>query len=160
MAKYHINPETGNPGVCRATVSCRFGDSDKHFDSKEDARQFYEREQEALTVPRKPLVQYDTIRFGKLTSKDDIVKLGASLRNHWQKNPQKRFKIKDRHGFGLGVYSVAYDGQKDEFVFQHNKYRVARPLEASKNLNALLGKIAEQVGYADHEEETVDWDED
>lgn len=160
MAKYHINPETGNPGVCKATISCRFGDADKHFDSKDDARKAYEVEQQALTVPLKPQFEYDTIRFGKLTSKDDIAKLGAALRNEWQIQPHKRFKVRDRYGFGLGVYSIAYDGQKGEFVFQENKYRVARPISSSKDLNELLGEVADQVGYADYEYEQIDWDQD
>lgn len=40
--KFHINPQTGNPGVCRAKYSCRFGGSEEHFDSKVEAREDYE----------------------------------------------------------------------------------------------------------------------
>lgn len=40
--KFHINPETGNPGVCRAKYNCRFGGDRIHFDSKEEAREDYE----------------------------------------------------------------------------------------------------------------------
>jgi hypothetical protein len=160
MASYHVNPETGNPGVCRAKISCRFGDSDKHFDSKEAAREAYETEQESLRTPVKPILNSSNeIRFGKLTSKTDIAKLGATLRNHWQLKPQKRFKIKDRYGFGLGVYAVSYDAQKDEFQFEKHRYRMIETLESSRNLNQLLGKIADKVGYADHEQHTIDWDE-
>lgn len=45
MKKYHINPETGNPGVCRANIQeCRFKMApDEHFDTKEEARANYER---------------------------------------------------------------------------------------------------------------------
>jgi hypothetical protein len=43
MAKYHINPKTGNPGVCHAKKSCPFGDlQSDHYNSKEDARNAYE----------------------------------------------------------------------------------------------------------------------
>jgi hypothetical protein len=40
--KFHINPETGNPGVCRAKYNCRFGGERIHFESKEEAREDYE----------------------------------------------------------------------------------------------------------------------
>lgn len=39
MTRYHINPATGDPGVCRATTSCPFGDMETdHFGSKDEAR--------------------------------------------------------------------------------------------------------------------------
>lgn len=47
MTKYHINPEAGEPGTCRALIKCRFGQSsEEHFDSKEEAREVYEQSQE------------------------------------------------------------------------------------------------------------------
>lgn len=49
MAKYHINPETGNPGICRAdpknpqSSGCRFKLSDgEHYGSKEEAARGFE----------------------------------------------------------------------------------------------------------------------
>jgi len=65
MAKYHINPATGNPGVCRVDRSkpsapvrgCPFGDDDKHYGSAEEARTAYEAsmENEATPVTTKPV---------------------------------------------------------------------------------------------------------
>lgn len=50
-AKYHINPQTGNPGVCRAQYSCRFGSiEDDHYETKDAARAAYERRMEAATM--------------------------------------------------------------------------------------------------------------
>ena len=50
MAKYHINPKTGNPGVCRAVNSCPFGDlNSDHYPSAEAARSAYETYQYSLT---------------------------------------------------------------------------------------------------------------
>jgi hypothetical protein len=44
MPRYHINPETGNPGVCHAKTKCPFGDiQSEHFDSKDEARSAYEK---------------------------------------------------------------------------------------------------------------------
>jgi hypothetical protein len=43
--KYHINPATGNPGVCKAKHQCRFGDLETdHYSSKEDARAAFEKQ--------------------------------------------------------------------------------------------------------------------
>lgn len=39
---FHINPETGEPGPCRATLQCRFGSEQEHYDSPDDARSAYE----------------------------------------------------------------------------------------------------------------------
>lgn len=57
MAKYHINPETGNPGLCKADPSnpnsrgCRFGESeDSHYPTKAAAAQAYEEKMEAAEV--------------------------------------------------------------------------------------------------------------
>jgi len=42
MAKYHLNPETGNPNLCRAKVKCRFGGESLHYSSMEEARAAFE----------------------------------------------------------------------------------------------------------------------
>ena len=44
MSKYHINPNTGNPGVCHAAKNCPFGDGDHHYGTAEEARVAYEKE--------------------------------------------------------------------------------------------------------------------
>jgi hypothetical protein len=41
---YHINPETGRPNICRASIrDCRFGSSSQHFETKQDATAFSEK---------------------------------------------------------------------------------------------------------------------
>jgi len=43
MARYHINPNTGNAGVCKAKVNCPYGDLEKdHFNTKWEAMRAYE----------------------------------------------------------------------------------------------------------------------
>lgn len=44
MARYHINPETGNPGFCRAKKNCPFGGDNDHFPTREEARKAAEAE--------------------------------------------------------------------------------------------------------------------
>ena len=41
--KYHINPKTGNPGKCSAKITCPFGNDDVHYNSREEAREAYEK---------------------------------------------------------------------------------------------------------------------
>jgi len=44
MARYHIHPRTGDPGVCRAAKYCPFGDLEEdHFSTIEEARAAFER---------------------------------------------------------------------------------------------------------------------
>lgn len=42
MPKYHVNPETGNPGICRAKKQCRFGGDEAHYETLADAFKGYE----------------------------------------------------------------------------------------------------------------------
>lgn len=42
MAKYHVNPETGEPGECKAEIKCRFGSPEEHYTSAEAARKAFE----------------------------------------------------------------------------------------------------------------------
>jgi len=42
MKRFHINPKTGNPGICRAKKTCPFGDLETdHYSSKEEAQNKY-----------------------------------------------------------------------------------------------------------------------
>lgn len=43
---YHVNPETGNPNVCRAKKRCPFGGETAHWTSAAEARTAYERQVE------------------------------------------------------------------------------------------------------------------
>ncbi len=49
---FHVHPETGEPGRCRAHLhSCPFSTEDNHFGTKEEARSFYEDYASRLTDP-------------------------------------------------------------------------------------------------------------
>lgn len=52
MARYHVNPKTGNPGLCAAKQSCPFGSLDSdHYDSSIEAREAYEKSQASSLLP-------------------------------------------------------------------------------------------------------------
>lgn len=40
--RYHINPKTGNPNVCHASLRCPFGSPEEHFPTKAAALASYE----------------------------------------------------------------------------------------------------------------------
>lgn len=48
MARFHLNPETGEPGSCRARKNCPFGGDEIHFPDKNSARENFERTQQLL----------------------------------------------------------------------------------------------------------------
>lgn len=50
MSRYHFNPSTGEPGQCRAEISCPFGGDEIHFSSADEARAGYEKLQAGATV--------------------------------------------------------------------------------------------------------------
>lgn len=51
QTKFHVN-SAGEPGPCSAQVSCPFGSSEEHFDSKEEARDFYETKNASTVLPQ------------------------------------------------------------------------------------------------------------
>jgi len=56
---FHISPETGNPGACKAKPgNCPFGSVHEHYESKEDARAAYERSQESFAAAQ--LIKLDS----------------------------------------------------------------------------------------------------
>jgi hypothetical protein len=65
MARYHINPKTGNPGVCHAKNKCPFGDiQSDHYDSKEDARKGYEQKMSKAALEEEKLSDLSMISRG------------------------------------------------------------------------------------------------
>lgn len=68
MAKFHINPATGDPGPCRAKQQCPFGDMESdHYASKEEARAAYEHAQ-ANPAPKKAYPNYGEVRSREIAS--------------------------------------------------------------------------------------------
>lgn len=154
MTQYHINPESGEPGPCNAKISCRFGENQEHYDSKEDARKAYEARQEAEI--RKPELEAGELRFGKETEPAEISRLGARLRNLWQVQPRKTIKVRDRYGYATGGHKLSYDENSGEFQLHHFHYRASRVVYSTRNLNELLTTVAGKLGYSDEEYELLD----
>lgn len=55
---YHVNPKTGEPGICKAAKSCPFGGLEVHYTSPEAARAAYENSQAgAFSSPKNARVK-------------------------------------------------------------------------------------------------------
>lgn len=66
MSMYHVNPATGNPGLCKATKACPFGGPEDHFTSKEAAQKTFEDKQAsqaAKSVRKAPPLKYSEFNF-------------------------------------------------------------------------------------------------
>jgi hypothetical protein len=82
MAKYHINTK-GNPGLCKASKNCPFGDDAHHYSSQEEAQSAYELQMEQgllqkhskIVIKAKLMIEIQKridsgMRFGGIISKD------------------------------------------------------------------------------------------
>lgn len=49
--QFHVN-NAGEPGPCSAEVSCPFGSNEEHFNTKEEARDFYEKKNATTVLPK------------------------------------------------------------------------------------------------------------
>lgn len=49
--QFHVNP-AGEPGPCSAEVSCPFGSNDEHFNTRDEARVFYEKKNASTVLPK------------------------------------------------------------------------------------------------------------
>lgn len=90
QTKFHVN-SAGEPGPCSAQVSCPFGSSDEHFNTKEEARGFYE-DKNASTVLPQTLSKSELNRIVQDSTDPRILLHGATngtdrTRSNLLKNP-------------------------------------------------------------------------
>jgi hypothetical protein len=65
-SRFHVNPVSGNTGVCKAFYDCPFGDeATAHFDTAAEARSFFEQSQSTFAPPKKK--RDKVFRIGSLT---------------------------------------------------------------------------------------------
>jgi hypothetical protein len=91
MARYHINPKTGNPGICRAKEQCPFGDASNHYDSKEEAHKAYEQSQQTfsnfMTKSNMPKQHAKARIIAVFESQKDALVLSPSIRKAMESAP-------------------------------------------------------------------------
>jgi hypothetical protein len=91
MAKFHVSPNSGEAGECKAKLQCPFGGDDKHFPTKEAARQSFEETMKDSTFA--PLSKRSEVRdaevskaiYALISSGDDSYLYNAKAAENWAK---------------------------------------------------------------------------
>jgi hypothetical protein len=110
MDKYHINPETGNPGLCSAKIKCPFGGDDVHYFSKEAAQQAFEEatKTEALKAWKKKKVNPEP---EQVAAPDTNIGHGRSTYFHgYVSTPAPKPKAKPRDNPTYGSHGMPSSG--------------------------------------------------
>lgn len=90
--KYHINPKTGEPGLCTAFIrDCKYALLSEHFESKSEAHAFYEKTQALALLPRKAVRDLSSSRWDSLFPAMTAAKSKTkTLTNEVKENPERR----------------------------------------------------------------------
>ena len=102
MAKYHVNQSTGRPNICRADkrpcpLRTESGEQVPHFDSKEDAKRWYENSNAQHNIPAAqkrsdsattPADHDYDAEIGDLDA--EIIQIRGGSRMFWMKKLRKR----------------------------------------------------------------------
>lgn len=85
--RYHINPKTGNPGICRAQYSCRFGSIDRdHFETKDQARAYFEQKMNDIQADEKEVIKSLESRLIREEECDfDYIEFAVTSIKEWPK---------------------------------------------------------------------------
>lgn len=105
MSRYHVNPETGEAGPCRATSgNCPFGGDTDHHDSASEARSAYEASQE------------DAKLLAGLKKSSDFVKIEPVPASELQHPEQKATRVGEYLVSTRPVPSINAKGRPEQVV--------------------------------------------
>lgn len=156
MAKYHISPSTGDPGLCSAKPgNCPYGHNVEHFTSPGAARLAYEK---ILADVEAPTLENNTLRFYDYIRPNDLDAMVNSVARVFKFKPGARIKVKDSSGYGLGVHHISFDSATQEFTFTKTAWKLTEVLHKNKSLSEVLRFVADTEGYSDENYYPVDWD--
>jgi hypothetical protein len=174
MAKFHINPATGDPGECKAEIKCRFGSPEEHYTSPEAARKAFEQKLPLFPVkmtPETPAQLMDRARVmvpGERVRENNYAELPAGtiiLQVHNESGDQ-RYLIKGEDGKTRSLQAKAVGlivaenllftgGSQSHYVgispFE-NDFTASQLAAAGRNQSETIDRIARAL----HE----DWSED
>lgn len=162
MAKYHINPETGTPGICTATVrGCKFaidGEMPKHYNNEQEAQKAYEITNSKNTV--QTLSQNKPAGLKKMT-KAEIKELDNKIsdlsggsysfeQNEWKTGPEKGTPLHDELFFSdesdLGYVIIEQDGEfliKTDYGMMSNDLSKFKPITTEFEPDMLIYNVPE-----------------
>lgn len=134
--RYHINPETGEPNICTATVrGCKYsvnGQVPEHYKSKEEARKAFERQMmEETKIDLIPKHIFDNGLSVKIPNERVVEKLLRNVKPYSQwnegfvqlKNKNEEFKLNLKISDKL-MNSTKF--QIRNFLAEHKEYAFSR----------------------------------
>lgn len=134
MARYHINPQTGNPGLCKAqSGGCPFGEMEDHFDTKIEARNAYEKFNKLFTDQTEPLEFHNPIKLD-----DETIKLLDAISTSGAQPLVVGGAVRD---------SLAMDATpKDVDIEVHNVESMDELIELLKNSDYKVDEVGKKFG--------------
>ena len=150
MAKYHINPTTGEPSICRARVRCPFGDLETgHYSSAEAARVAYEQMQKdeasAAGWSRSQLSLFDGENQAMGTPSEDkknAAQVGKQVTTKAKRSPLSYEAYRDREMAALADHTSDFSkrrAQKLAARLEENddleRLALARRLQLAREIN-------------------------
>lgn len=125
LKRYHINPESGEVGLCVARRRCRFGGDAVHYPSDVDARMAYERRMERAQLKgaqRTPEGKVEALPEGIVKGSQFEVQPGSYLLG----DPYLTIGLQDQKGWNNIVESVAEQfGWENDLVDPANEQQIA-----------------------------------
>lgn len=138
MAKYHINRDTGEAGLCRATQGgCPFGGEEAHHDDVATARAAYEKSMSENTVPtsvtREPR-DADTELHGRLSdSYREYQKDPRTEQQQWREDQDKPLSdLNPNHPLVVGKFGSEAIVARERAIVE-NEIREEQEAEDRKN---------------------------
>lgn len=142
---FHVNPETGNAGPCRAHIACPFGSAEEHFATKQEAETYFEASMamQTLVTHQKKRSPQETFT----TAQGDLKAALASgegvneARAEWERASIEFAATPEGAVHFQGLASTAAPGSQAQALYQHftaegNRLRVARM--GAEDLTAIL----------------------
>jgi hypothetical protein len=153
---YHINPETGRPNICRASIrECRFGSSSQHFETKQAAAAFSEKmltEEHGIvaTLKKVPEVSQIVSKKEMATIEKELgvlpkEKLHALVKQRLRlaMTPRELERFLDKEGgYGSASFYAHYTGNQ-EMSLDYNHYVVQKTF--TKGACAMLASELNRV---------------
>lgn len=119
IKRYHLNPETGQPGLCVARRRCRFGADAVHYPSEQDARLGYERAMMREQYRERQLPKGEVARLPEGMVEGNQFHLPAG--DYFVGDPYLTIATRDQAGWNDIVASV-----EDQFGWEND---IANPAE-------------------------------
>lgn len=117
MSKYHIT-EAGNTALCKAEVkACPRGGDDRHFNSKEEARQAYEAENDKNTFANYATISFDERKQNVQESFADMFPNVGIIKNSTAEKLKQKYQISFRKGEEV-VFKTKANTRKEDFSME------------------------------------------